>query len=332
MATLQSVKIFPSIGIARLGNSPEWYVGPELPFPAPPPVPPGGTYKDEQCRIKRQAQRFRLFGYYSDNSVKELTVADGKIQWTVHLANAKARATEGITIDPGSRTLDGPNDEATFANGTYQGVEVPLGEAHTDVDGHLIVVGGFGTSASPTNKPLILFDSNGWYDDVADGPVNAAITINAQTFQAVGAWVLTAPPRYAPTVDSIITLYDTLREIAIEAGTLPQPGQPSFADDIWPILTRALNMRGVAALIFGPGDHASLSQVIPPGPGQDLTRQAIFAKLANPSGGGGDMPLIFSQSPPDIPPRGCASSNMSRCGAGVWGTSPLIGPQRFPHR
>ncbi|HEY6410412.1 MAG TPA: LodA/GoxA family CTQ-dependent oxidase, partial [Ktedonobacteraceae bacterium] len=73
MATLKTVKIFPTIGIARLGNSPEWYIGTELPFPAPPPVPPGGTYKDAQCRIKRQAQRFRLFGYYDDNSVMELT-------------------------------------------------------------------------------------------------------------------------------------------------------------------------------------------------------------------------------------------------------------------
>jgi hypothetical protein len=160
MATLKTVKIFPSIGIARLGNSPEWYTGPELPFPAPPPVPPGGKYKDEQGRIKRQAQRFRLFGFYDDDSVRELTTADGTIQWTVHLANAKAQEREGITIDPGPRTLNGPNDEATFANGTYKGIEVPLGEAHTDAAGRLIMVGGYGTSASsPTNQPV-----NGLYN------------------------------------------------------------------------------------------------------------------------------------------------------------------------
>jgi L-Lysine epsilon oxidase N-terminal len=34
MPNLQTVKIFPSIGIARIGNSQEWYLGPELPFPA----------------------------------------------------------------------------------------------------------------------------------------------------------------------------------------------------------------------------------------------------------------------------------------------------------
>ena len=59
MATLQRVQIYPAIGIARIGNSPEWFLGPEQPDPAAPP-PPGDTYKDEQCRIKRQAQRFRL--------------------------------------------------------------------------------------------------------------------------------------------------------------------------------------------------------------------------------------------------------------------------------
>jgi hypothetical protein len=63
MATLQKVQIFPSIGIARIGNSPEWFLGPELPYPAPLPAPPGDTYKDEQCRIKRQAQRFRLWAF-----------------------------------------------------------------------------------------------------------------------------------------------------------------------------------------------------------------------------------------------------------------------------
>src|SRR5215470_3421726 len=147
MANLQKVKIFPPIGIARIGNSPEWFLGPELPFPAPVPVPSNSKYKDNQCRVKRQAQRFYLWGYFDDNTNRELTLADGNIQWTVHLANAKAvfRGEAGGLIDPGSRTLNGANDSATFANGTftYQGttVEVPLGNALTDDKGHLIVVG-----------------------------------------------------------------------------------------------------------------------------------------------------------------------------------------------
>src|SRR5690242_481606 len=141
MPNLKHVKIFPPIGIARLGNSPEWFVGPELPFPAPPQPPADGKYKDAQCRVRKQAQRFRLWGYFDDGSDRELTTTDGAIQWTVHLANAKAvfQGEAGGLIDPGARTLAGANDSATFANGTYKNaghtVEVPLGGALTDDHG-----------------------------------------------------------------------------------------------------------------------------------------------------------------------------------------------------
>src|SRR6516164_6115781 len=150
MATLQKVQIFPAIGIARIGNSQEWYLGPELPFPAPVSPPPGGTYKDASCRIKRQAQRFRLWGFYSDNTDRELTLADGDITWTVHLVNAKPSMNgEGI-IDSGLQTLHGAAATASF-QGTFGGVNVALGDAETDGDGRLIIRGGFGKSENPTD-------------------------------------------------------------------------------------------------------------------------------------------------------------------------------------
>ncbi len=304
MANLKTVKIYPSIGIARIGNSPEWYLGPELPFPAPSVAPPDGQYKDNQCRIRRQAQRFRLWGFFDDGSNRELTLADGNIQWTVHLANAKPlfRGEAGGLIDPGPRTLNGANDSATFANGTYtysgKTVEVPLGSAVTDQDGRLIVAGGFGTSDTPvgasTNPISWWLNTAGWYDDISDGPVNATITVGGTVFTAVGAWVICPPPRYAPSTYSVITLYDTMRQVAIDQNLLPMPGKPSFVNDIWPILMRGIGMLRVTADTFGAGDHSSLSTVIPPGPGQDTARQMIFAKLANPNPPptGGDMPLL----------------------------------------
>jgi hypothetical protein len=308
MPNLQSVKIFPPIGVARIGNSPEWYLGPELPFPAPPPVPSDGNYKDNECQIRRQAQRFRLWGYFDDGSDRELTAADGDIVWTVHLANAKAvfRGEVGGLIDPGPRTLQGPNDSASFANGTYsisgQTVEVPLGDALTDQDGRLIVVGGFGSSSSPVGNGLSSFlDNAGWHDDVSDGPVNATITQGGQLFTAVGAWVICPPPRYAPTTYSVISLYDTMRQVAIDQNLLPQPGQPSFVNDIWPILMRGLGMRRVAAASFGSGDHDTLAAVIPP-PGQAGDRLTILGKLATPTNATNvgnanqpyNMPLLYS--------------------------------------
>jgi L-Lysine epsilon oxidase N-terminal/L-lysine epsilon oxidase C-terminal domain len=293
MATLQRVQIYPAIGIARIGNSPEWFLGPEQPDPAAPPTPPGDTYKDEQCRIKRQAQRFRLWGFYSDNTDRELTLADGDITWTVHLANAKPTITgEGI-IDGGLQTLHGPGASVGFT-GTFAGVSVPLGEAQLDSEGRLTVIGGFGKSENPTNPSDTpsFPNSPGWYDDVSDGPVTATITIGGQSHTAQnGAWVICPPPRFAPTTYAITTLYDTLRQMAITKGQLPAPGQPVFTTDVYPILQRALGMRWVTAFTFSSGDHDTLTVFAPPGGAGDTlaNRQAVYARL-RPAG---NMPLLF---------------------------------------
>ncbi len=82
-------QIYPGVGIARLGNSPdEFFVGPETPGETASPV---GGFKDEAGRIKRQAARFRLYAFDQANvCLGEVTAADGAdITWTVHLANAK---------------------------------------------------------------------------------------------------------------------------------------------------------------------------------------------------------------------------------------------------
>ena len=91
---ITTIKVFPTIGIARLGNSAEFFVGPEIPGVHNPP--PGG-YKDAYCRVKRQAARFRLFAFDENGHLiiengkpKEITLADAAITWTVELANKKA--------------------------------------------------------------------------------------------------------------------------------------------------------------------------------------------------------------------------------------------------
>lgn len=296
MATLQKVQIFPAIGIARLGNSAGWYLGPELPFPALPPPPPGGAYKDDQCRIKRQAQRFRLWGFFSDGTNRELTLADGTITWTVHLVNAKPAAHAGEpSIDGGLQTFNTPGNVASFV-GSYNSASVPLGDAEMDGEGRLIVRGGFGTSANPTDPNSVIsyfWDTPGWHDDVSDGPITAQIEYGGQTFPAVGgAWVICPPPHYAPGTSSITTLYDTIRQLALTAGRLPAPGLPSFATDIYPILKRAQDIRRVDAFAFGTGDHDTLAAFIPPGGAGDTlaARQVVYNKLKPAPGG--DMPLL----------------------------------------
>jgi len=57
-------KIFPSIGVARIGNCPDnsasgFYVRPEIPGSV---IVPSNGYKDAQGRVRRQAARFRIYG------------------------------------------------------------------------------------------------------------------------------------------------------------------------------------------------------------------------------------------------------------------------------
>jgi L-Lysine epsilon oxidase N-terminal/L-lysine epsilon oxidase C-terminal domain/von Willebrand factor type A domain len=295
---ITAVKIHPAIGIARLGNSPdEFYIGPERVWELP--DPPGG-FKDSQCRVKRQAARFRLYAYHDDGSITEITADDADISWTVHVVNKKAvtrnpgAPAADMTIDPGARTLEGPDQREVFDTGkiTFPGaavVTVPLGEARTDDDGHLLVLGGFGTSASPTNQNITNFlDNAGWYDDVSDGPVTAHVTIQStgDEFDAAGAWAIVGPPKFAPQIENVITLYDRVFQMAVDQNWRAGPATPSYTNDVFPILERARTTRHVRNVF---GAHTWVDPVYAP-----LDRQAIFNRLKNPSGGGGDMPRLNS--------------------------------------
>src|ERR1044072_7221037 len=164
---ITEVRIHPAIGIARVGNSDsDFFIGPEKRWDR---APPARGYKDAQCRIKRQAARFRIFGY--DNSVPvELTAANAKIEWTVHLVNRKAVGPgfpsggtrnagfsgpdrDALIIDPGSRTLDGPDQHKEFDTGTFKvknhpAVKVMLGQGGTDDGGRPLGAGGRGPAGS----------------------------------------------------------------------------------------------------------------------------------------------------------------------------------------
>lgn len=301
MAT--TYRIHPAIGIARVGNSPdEFFIGPERPGERP--APPGG-FKDAQCRVKRQAARFRVFAHHDDGTAEELTDADAEISWTVHLVNAKAtypgrgnpEPAPDLTIDPGPRTLTGPDQRAPFDTGTVrfagqQPVTVPLGEVRTDDDGRLIVLGGHGAAASPAGNVIGNFWANaGWYDDVSDGPVTATVTLRADhtTPPVEGAWVIVAPPKFAPHQDSVTTLYDRLWQQMIDNGLLAAPTTTSYTRDVHPFLQRARDMRWVEG-IFGAHNWAD------PVSSQPLV-DAIFARI-RPAG---DMPVLLGSDSDPTP-------------------------------
>lgn len=97
------IRVHPGIGVARVGQSVPagdndrgfFFLGPERPDEVP--NPGDGRYKDSQGRIKRQAQRFRVFAYGVSGVLGEVLSGDTingstavSIEWTAHLANMKA--------------------------------------------------------------------------------------------------------------------------------------------------------------------------------------------------------------------------------------------------
>lgn len=296
-------KIFPSIGIARLGNCPgsapsDFYVGPEIPGSV---IVPTIGYKDPQGRVRRQAARFRIFGWEDGTFMGEITTSMADIKWTVELANTKAAFNQfhgighsdgplrnasvtdrsSLRITPGPRTI-GPGSSAVFDNGQFLGTTVPLGEIQTDTDGRLLVLGGFGSSASPTGAPITTFANNdGWHDDVSDGPVTAVVTHAGKTYQASGAWVICPPPRFAPPITHSISLYDILLQAMVDRYGFQVPATPSFTRDVYPILLSQILFQWVSSKL--PNSfYASLRAVIPP-PATYALRDAVFQQFRPPS-------------------------------------------------
>lgn len=82
-------KIFPPIGIARVGDSEtDWFLAPESPNPKDSRPE---HFRDAEGGLKRQAARFRIFAFDEDDRVvQEITSREADIEWTVALANKKA--------------------------------------------------------------------------------------------------------------------------------------------------------------------------------------------------------------------------------------------------
>ncbi|MEO5654751.1 MAG: LodA/GoxA family CTQ-dependent oxidase, partial [Nitrosospira sp.] len=195
-------RIYPAIGIARIGNSKTGYfLGPESPG-----ITPAGPYRDDSSpgKIKPQAVRFRIYKFIRDDFGKEALdseiVLDEKttIRWSIHLVNRKAAggnfppggpsstslrnaeySRAGLIADAGIQSISGKNQagglltgEINFIkNGDIEGsAKIVLGRILTDEEGRLIVVGGPGKSSSPIGRGLDNFANNdGWYDGVSDG-------------------------------------------------------------------------------------------------------------------------------------------------------------------
>jgi hypothetical protein len=181
-------RIYPGIGIARLGHSPDsFFLSPEIPGGGPLELTADDSvqlvrhYKDNQM-IRRQAARFRVFEFEVDAAgratSREVNSSTGaRIDWQVELANEKSAAgrfvdenepedvhstrNPGIAqadliIEPTFPAISGVSQSANATSeGKFRGQTVFLGELRTDSKGRLLVLGGRGKSASiPPGLPL----------------------------------------------------------------------------------------------------------------------------------------------------------------------------------
>ena len=338
-------KIHPAIGIARVGTSEEYYIAPETPGGLP-ILPDGKSFQPQDFRdgkklLRRQAARFEVYQYDTENHPgKPLRAGENgvaRVEWTVHVANKKPiwytflvnsgengyppghslRNAEVVDpgqrtkmiIDPGPRTLTGPNQHAEFSRnsnaGGYPMTWPPeglkpfaidtLGGIHTDDLGRLLVRGGKGHSGSSLPPVIEDYANNEfWWDDTSDGTVKATVVMqDGRRIELQSpSWVITAPPRYAPQLVNIVSLYDTIFDTFVRnRGLRPdiffnslwnRDFSPSWEKDVQPILERAHRYPWVSAIPPHAHDF-DFDKLGDPSPQYQGLRQ-FYLQIIRPSG------------------------------------------------
>lgn len=289
--SIKKVAVYPAIGIARIGNSPEYFLASDIPGKAPEPE---DGYKDGNNLFKKQVPLFRIYALdENDNPLYEITADDADIEWRVHVANRKAawyqfnnamdlgndsipstKRNGGVTgadrdklvIDPGARTISGKNKSGKkyqFDGGKFFDKEVSLGEIRTDEKGRLMVFGGEGKSESLTGVQAVTFANNdGWHDDVSDGTVRATVTIAGNTYEADPAVVVCTPPNFGPGLFAVVTMYDVVYDLYVKEGWVKRKEIIRFYEDIYPILQRMSSTQWVNEgffMLFGVNSPSDFS-------------------------------------------------------------------------
>lgn len=305
-SNISYLAVYPPIGIARIGNSPEYFIASDVPGVAPQPE---NGYKDSEGRVKKQVARFRIYAFDAqDNPIAEITNSDDcKITWNVHVANIKAgwyqfnnaldlpglgvpaaprnpkvkgadRAK--LIIKPQPKTIEGEGvqgDEYRFDDGKFYDKNVCLGEIRTDEKGRLLFFGGDGDSESNTKDPATTFANNvGWHDDTCDGIVRASIRLDGQDYEAVPAVVAVTPPNFGPGLFGVVTMNDVVQNTFIKEMGYPDPAADGviFQRDIYPVLERMVQTQWVNHGFFVLFGHNSPA---------DFTAPDMLKQLADPS-------------------------------------------------
>jgi L-Lysine epsilon oxidase N-terminal/L-lysine epsilon oxidase C-terminal domain len=201
-----------------------------------------------------------------------------------------------------------PNYPKSFPSTFHKNLEVPLGPIDSLGDmrveaktGRLIVAGGFGHTvgvivdgkAPPLTDPT----ENGlWFDDTSCGPVDATLVFDDGSMQAaVGAWVVTGDPGYAPQTRNVVSawddIYDTwVRELGLipglfSNGSFQTSFQPSFPDEVQPIFHAAMLQRWNTNLPQAGIDGHNMIGAIKPTDDPTVKIPNLTGLIRNPTGG-----------------------------------------------
>jgi hypothetical protein len=269
--------IYPPVGIARIGNSPEHFLAAEQPGVS---IVPDGGFKDSQGRIKKEVARFRVYALDEDgNAIGEITASKYEVEWRVEVANVKpawyefnnaldlgkkyaipsirrnSEVVDGyreqLAIKPSPKSISGVNvkdDNHNFDDGKFYGTNVDLGHIETDDAGRLLFFAGDGDAQSHDNMPITTFANNsGWHDDTCDGVIRASVVIDGKTYEAKPAMVAVTPPNFGQGLYGVVTMNDVVQNLFIQEMGYKNPsaGGVEFWRDIYPIFERMTNTQWV---------------------------------------------------------------------------------------
>lgn len=216
-----------------------------------------------------------------------------------------------LIIDPGPRSVNGTTDRRAHFDrsggvGAYATTFPPkglephdidtLGEMMTDDKGRLIVLGGHGRSGMQVTDgigPKIedYANTDGWHDDISDGPVMARLIMYSEQVQQTRyidveypAWVAVGYPRFAPQILDMITMDEVLHDLYVRRfatetgiygilGTFDDPQMIPFNDEpalrhwqagrlAWNRNYRPWFYRDIWPILFRPDEYRYLNDIL----------------------------------------------------------------------
>ncbi len=186
---------------------------------------------------------------------------------TISSANSKSGVGFDLATEASFLNIEGkvepiPNYPKTFPQTSGLELFEPAGEIDSlgelrieSFSGRLLFVPGAGNAVGwkvGGERPALesAINNDQWFDDVADGPVNATLVFDDATqCEVAAAWLLSTDPAWAPQTLNVVSLWDDIFDTWIrklklkpnifDNGKFNPEHKAVFSDDIFPIFRAA---------------------------------------------------------------------------------------------